>query len=155
MPILLVHLTIVLEKDPSLCADDPLADRGRRPGEGLGIRTTTARPTARLAAARPGPEFQDFDSFPERPARGAGLSLMAERRAPQRALPLRCGPFLVLREDRAPAETTRREPCRPGEFCQGNGPQRDPFFGTAPTGAPEKVRSEMTLVRIKPSLPPF
>ena len=88
---------------------------------------------------------------------------MAEGRAAQRGLPLRCGTFLVLWEDRVPAEgahssktgETRLEPCRPGECCQGNGPQRDPFFGPAPTGAPEKVRSEMALVRIEPSLPPF
>jgi hypothetical protein len=50
---------------------------------------------------------------------------------------------------------TRREPCRPGEFWQGNGRERDPFLKKPPTGAAEKVRAEMAPARKKPSLPPF
>jgi hypothetical protein len=77
-----------------------------------------------------------------------------EGRAAQRALLLRCGTFLVLREDGAPAETIRLEPCPPGECWQRNGPQRDPFLGKPPTGAPEKVRAEMASARKEPSLRP-
>jgi hypothetical protein len=80
---------------------------------------------------------------------------LEEGRAAQYDLPLGCGKFLVLREDGVPAETTRLEPCPPGGFWQGNGPQRDLFFLTAPRGAPEKVRAEMAFLRKEPSLLPF
>ena len=61
--------------------------------------------------------------------------LLAAGRAPQRALPLRCGTFLILREVGAPAErhsVARLEPRLPGGFWQGNRPQRDLFFCTKP-----------------------
>jgi hypothetical protein len=57
-----------------------------------------------------------------------------EGHAALRALRLRSGMFLFLREDGAPAETVRLEPCPPGEFWQGNGPQRDLFLEKPPRG---------------------
>jgi hypothetical protein len=126
---------------PSPC---PLAvgEGGRRPGEGLGIRTTTAKPTARLPIARPGPEIQDFEetlraSLDDRNGKG----VLTTRPSP----PLRNVSFSLGGRGtrRARLGYARLEPRLPGGFWQGNRPQRDPVFFLAPTGAPEKVRTEL------------
>ena len=108
----------------------PLGEGGRRPGEGLGIRTATATPTAQPLASVQNFRISRTDSAGRTIVRNGGKTCCPARPSP----PLRnvsCSPG---GQGTRHAEMTRLEPCPPGGFWQGNGPQRDPFFGKAPTG---------------------
>jgi hypothetical protein len=82
------------------------------------------------------------------------MILLAAGRAPQRGLPLRCGEFLFLREVGAPAERDSDQLGVslgfPGDFGKETDRNETCFFVQDPTGAAEKVRTDMTWARIGP-----
>ena len=128
----------------------PVAEgAGRRSGEGLWH--SSKRRKANRSPAGPGPEFWDFENDQR-----ALHDYVFWRKdvLPSAALPLRCGTFLFLREAGAPAEIDRLGWSLgfPGDFGKETDRNETCFFVQNPTGAAEKVRTEMTLGRAETRL---